>query len=374
MIPVFEPEVTEDDARAVADAVRRGEISGSFGSSIPSFEAAVARVVGTRHAVAVSSGTTALHLACVALGVRPGDEVLVSASTNIATALAVAHCGGVPVPVDSDDSRDGCWNLDVARLEALIGPRTVGVIAVHLFGHPVDMDALNAIARRRGLWVVEDCAESLGATMRGRWTGALSDVGCHSFYANKVVTTGEGGMLTTDRDDIAASARLHRNLGFREPRFVHDVLAFNYRMIGMQAALGLSQMARLEQVVAAKRLLADRYRSALRGVSGIRFPEEPSFGRSVHWMIAVEATPELSISRDALAAHLRSSGVETRTFFCPMNQQPALRALPQFRATECPVADRIWRTGLYLPSSPTLSDADIDVVVGAIASATKGRG
>ena len=205
MIPVFEPSIGDEEAEAVAAAVRRGEISGSFGEELPGFEREFADFVGASHGVAVTSGTAALNLAVAAAGIGPGDEVLVSASTNVATALAPYHCGAIPVPVDSEP--ETC-NLDLDLVESLITPRTKAIIPVHLFGHPVDMDRLLEIAQRHDLVVIEDCAESHGATVRGRMTGSFGDMACFSFYANKVITTGEGGMVMTDDDALAERLRL----------------------------------------------------------------------------------------------------------------------------------------------------------------------
>src|SRR5207302_5778052 len=196
---------------AVAAAVRRGEISGSFGESIPRFEEAFAAYCGCKYGIAVSSGTAALHLAVAALDLAAGDEILVSASTNIATALAAHHNKLVPIPVDSEP---GTWNLNLDLIEQLITPRTRGIIPVHLFGHPVDMDRLCQIAQKHGLIVIEDCAESHGATCRDRVTGSFGEMGCFSFYVNKVITTGEGGMIVTNNANLADRARLLRNLGF----------------------------------------------------------------------------------------------------------------------------------------------------------------
>ena len=194
MIPVFEPDIGEEEVAAVAEAIRRGEISGSFGESIPRFEKAFANYCGCKYGIAVSSGTAALHLAVAALDLEPGDEILVSASTNIATALAAYHNQLVPIPVDSEP---GTWNLNLDLIEELITPRTRAIIPVHLFGHPVDMDRLCQIAQKHGLIVIEDCAESHGATCRDRVTGSFGEMGCFSFYVNKVITTGEGGMIVT---------------------------------------------------------------------------------------------------------------------------------------------------------------------------------
>jgi perosamine synthetase len=366
MIPVFEPDISEEDVSAVADAVRRGEISGSFGESIPSFEREFAGYCGRRHGVAVTSGTTALQLAVAALGIGPGDEVLVSASTNVATALAVYHLGAVAVPVDSEDRT---WNLDVDLIEGLISPRTKAIIPVHLFGHPVPMDRLCEIAARHGLTVIEDCAESHGATWNGRRTGAFGELACFSFYANKIITTGEGGMIVTDDDALAERMRLLRNLAFAKPRFLHEQAGYNFRMTGMQAALGRSQLKRIDSFIAQKRRVAATYNRLLAGVKGLRTPPEIPGAMNVYWMYAATIGPEFGIDRDRLAEYLRGNGVETRTFFCPMNQQPFLRRQGGFRDVPCPVADRLWHAGLYLPSACSLSDDTIAKICGLIRGA-----
>jgi perosamine synthetase len=372
MIPVFEPEVTEADVEAVAAALRRGEISGSFGEALHRFEAEFAAYCGCKHGVAVSSGTTALHLAVAAAGIGRGDEVLVSASTNVATALAAYHNGAVPVPVDSEDVT---WNLDLDRIEPLVGPRTRAIIPVHLYGHPVDMDRLMELARRRGLVVIEDCAEAHGAKVRGRMAGSFGDMSCFSFYANKVITTGEGGMVTTNDDRLAEKLRLLRNLAFTTPRFRHVEAGYNFRMTGYQAAMGLSQLGRIEQVVEAKRRVARAYSERLAGTPGLRLPVELPWARNVYWMYAVVLEPDFGMSRDALAAHLKAEGIETRTFFCGMNGQPFLERQEGYRAVPCPVADRLWERGLYLPSSTRLGAAEIDAVAAAIrrAAGVSGR-
>jgi perosamine synthetase len=352
MIPVYEPSIGREEIEAVVSALQRGEISGSFGESTPEFERRFAELCGVRFGVAVSSGTTALQLAVRAAGIGPGDEVLVSASTNIATALAVVHNGAIPVPVDSEPLT---WNLDLDRVEALITSRTRAILPVHLYGHPVDMDRLGEIARRRSLIVIEDCAESHGATCRGKMTGSFGAMGCFSFYANKIITTGEGGMVVTDDEGHAEKLRLLRNLAFTTPRFRHEVAGFNFRMTGYQAAMGVAQCAKLERTVAEKRRVAADYNEFLAGLPGLQLPHEAAWARNVYWMYAVVVKPVFGVSRDELAARLRSAGVDSRTFFCPMNLQPCLQAIPGFRAEPCPVAEELWCSGLYLPSSPTLT-------------------
>ena len=356
MIPVYEPFIGEEEAEAVAQAVRAGEISGSFGENLPAFEREFADFVGSRHGVAVSSGTTALQLAVQALDIGPGDEVLVSASTNIATALAAFHNGAVAVSVDSERVT---WNLDLDLVDDLVTPRTKAIIPVHLFGHPVDMDALMAIAERHGLAVVEDCAESHGATVRGRQTGSFGAMSCFSFYANKIVTTGEGGMVLTDDDALADRLRLLRNLAFTQPRFFHEQPGHNFRMTGYQAAMGRVQVGKIDRILAEKRRVAAAYTRLLAEIPGITTPVEQPWAEHVYWMYGILVEDEFGLTRDEVAAALRERGVETRTFFCPMNLQPFLRDQSGFRDVPCPVAEELWQRGLYLPSSPSLSDDEV---------------
>jgi len=365
VIRVYEPFIGDEEADAVAAAVRAGEISGSFGSNLPAFEREFADFVGVRHGIATSSGTTALHLAVQALGVGPDDEVLVSASTNIATALAVYYQGAVPVPVDSERET---WNLDLDLIEDLVTEKTRAIIPVHLFGHPVDMDRLADIADRHGLAVVEDCAESHGATVRGRQAGSFGTASCFSFYANKIVTTGEGGMVLTDDDDLGERLRLLRNLAFGEPRFYHEFPGHNFRMTGYQAAMGRVQLAKIDRILAEKRRVAATYTRLLEDVPGIRTPVEQDWARHVYWMYAVLVEDEFGLTRDELSQALYERGIETRTFFCPMNLQPFLRDQTGFRDVPCPVGEELWHRGCYLPSSPSLSERQIAGVAQHIAA------
>lgn len=370
MIEVFEPIIGDEEIKAVEAALRRGEISGSFGESIPRFEQEFAAYCGCQHGIAVSSGSTALHLAVAAAGIGEGDEVLVSASTNIATALAVVHNGAIPVPVDSESLT---WNLDLDLIEGLITEKTKAIIPVHLYGHPVDMDALMEIARRHNLLVIEDCAESHGATCRGRMTGSFGDMACFSFYANKVITTGEGGMVTTNDDRLAERLRLLRNLAFTKPRFRHEEAGFNFRMTGYQAAMGSAQFAKIENILSEKRRVAHTYNNFLSDIEGLQRPHEADWAKNVYWMYAVVVHPEFGISRDELMSQLRGANIDTRTFFCPMNQQPCLQSLPDFRAVPCPVADGLWENGLYLPSTYSLSEQVIKQIADVVRSASASR-
>jgi perosamine synthetase len=367
-LSVHEPDIGEEEISAVVAALRRGEISGSFGEALPEFESKFATFVGCKYGVACTSGTTALQLAVRAAGIGRGDEVLVSASTNIATALAAYHNNAVTVPVDSEPVS---WNLNPALIEPLVTPRTRAIIPVHLFGHPVDMDRVCDIARKHNLVVIEDCAESHGATWRGRMTGSFGDMACFSFYANKIITTGEGGMVTTNDARLAENLRLLRNLAFGKPRFYHEVPGYNFRMTGYQAAMGLAQLEKIERFIADKRRVAHTYNRLLSGVSGLRLPAELPGAHNVYWMYAVVVESAFGLSRDQLASKLAERGIESRTFFCPMNQQPFLRAQEGFRDVPCPVADELWRSGFYLPSANRLSEDDIRFVCDAIKDAAR---
>jgi perosamine synthetase len=370
MIEVFDPIIGDEEIEAVVAALKRGEISGSFGQSIPAFEEGFANYVGCEYGVAASSGSTALHLAVAAAGIGAGDEVLVSSSTNIATALAVIHNGAIPVPVDSENVT---WNLDLDLIEGLITEKTKAIIPVHLYGHPVDMDRLMDIARQHNLLVIEDCAESHGATCRGKMTGSFGDMACFSFYANKVITTGEGGMVLTNNEQFAERLRLLRNLAFTKPRFRHEEAGFNFRMTGYQAAMGVAQLAKIDKILSEKRRVAQTYHQLLGDIEGLQLPFEAKWARNVYWMYAVVVQPEFGISRDELMAQLRQANIDTRTFFCSMNQQPCLQSQPGFRAVPCPVADSLWENGLYLPSTYSLSEPVLRQVADAVRTASESQ-
>ena len=365
MIPVFEPQIGPAETVAVLAALQRGEISGTFGTALEQFETEFAEYCGVRHAVAVNSGTAALQALVAAAGIGAGDEVLVSASTNIATALAAWHNGAVPIPVDSEAET---WNLDLELLPSLITPRTRAIIAVHLYGHPVDMDRLGEIARQHDLLLIEDAAQAHGATCRGRKTGGLGDAACFSFYANKVITTGEGGMVTTDDDGLAERVRLLRNLAFTKPRFRHEQAGFNFRMTGLQAALGVAQLGQIDEIIGRKREIARLYNKHLAATPGLKLPAEQPWAENVYWMYAVVVDTGFGVSRDQLAKRLRADGIDTRTFFCPMNLQPCF-STARTSQIACPVAERLWNSGLYLPSSLNLTEDTISHICSRVRAA-----
>ncbi len=365
-IPVFEPLLGEAEHAAVADALTRGAISGRIpGDYIGRFEELVSRQCGARHGVTTSTGTSALALAVAALGIAPGDEVLVPALTNIASAFAVVYAGATPVFLDSEPATG---NLDPALVAGKITPRTRAIMPVHLYGHPVDMDSVMAVAAEHGLSVIEDNAEAQGALYRGRPTGGIGHVGCLSFFVNKTITTGEGGMLVTSDEQIAQRARHLKNLGYSGPdKFHHEALAFNYPLTNVQAAIGVAQMTRFDEIVQRKRALASRYRQRLAAIPGLHLPTEQPWAQSTYWMTAIVLGDRMP-PRELVRARLSAEGIDTRTFFHPMHQQPVFVKMG-LGHDRLPVAEHLGQRGLYLPSGVTLTDADLDRVCAALRKA-----
>ena len=362
-IPVAEPLLGQEELELVADCVRSGWIS-SKGEYIGRFEEEFARYCGCKYGVAVHNGTVALHLALVALGVGPGDEVIMPDLTFIATANAVIYTGAKPVYVDVHPRY---WCMDPEKVEERITDRTKAIIPVHLYGHPCDMDAIRDIAEDHGLYVVEDAAEAHGAEYKGRKVGSLSDVACFSFYGNKIITTGEGGMCVTDNEELAEKMRLLRNHGM-DPnrRYWHIMVGFNYRMTNIQAAIGLAQLKKLDKFIEVKRRNARLYSSLLEDVKGIVLPPEEPWAKSVYWLYSILIEDDFGMSRDELMRFLEEHGVETRPFFNPIHIMPPYRTGESF-----PVTERLARTGINLPSSVKLTEEEIEYVANLIREASK---
>ena len=369
MIPVSEPWLGERERAYVDACVESGWIS-SAGEFLERFESDWAAYCGRRHGVAVANGTVALQLGIAALRLEPGDEVIMPSFTIISCALAVLYSGAVPVVVDSDPET---WCMDVGAVEAAITSRTRAIMPVHIYGHPIEMDPLLSLARRHGLQVVEDAAEAHGAEYLvdnvWRRCGGFGDLSCFSFYANKIVTTGEGGMVLTDDDKLAERLRQLRNLGFGPRRFVHDVLGFNFRMTNLQAAVGVAQVERVDETITHKRRVASAYTERLRDVEGLQLPVERSWARNVYWMYGVVLGSGVDISVDSLQDELRTRGVETRPFFLGLHEQPVLRERGLFADAQLPTCELLARRGLYLPSSPQLSEAEIEHISTSLAEA-----
>lgn len=357
-IPIAEPSLGEREVELVADAVRSGWVS-SIGEYVTAFEAELARRCGVEHAIATSNGTTALHLALAVAGIGPGDEVVVPSLTFVATAAAVRYVGGMPVLADSDPAH---WCLDPTDAARRITERTRAVVAVDLYGHPADMDALGELAREHDIVLVEDAAESLGADYRGRPAGSLGRLGVLSFYGNKLITTGEGGAVLTDDSTLAERARLLRDHAMDpKRRYWHGEIGFNYRITNMQAALGVAQLERLDEFLERKRALAAAYRSGLQDLPGVTLQEEADWATSSWWMTTLRIDPERGVGRDELAARLRADGVDSRPAFVPLHLLPHLR-----QDGALPVAEAVGTQGLSLPSSTSLSNAELEYVIGAV--------
>lgn len=371
-IPVCEPFLTGKEMEYVMDCLRTNWIS-SAGKYVNEFEQRFAEYIGCKYGISTTSGTTALHLALAALKIGRGDEVIVPAFTMIAPVFAVVYTGAKPVLVDADPET---WNIDVNKIEEKITPNTKAIIPVHIYGHPCDMDPIMEIAEKYNLWVIEDAAEAHGAEYKGKKVGSFGHVSCFSFYANKIITTGEGGMVVTNDEKIAERARRLKDQAYSpERRFLHTDIGFNYRMTNIQAAIGLAQLEHIDEFVEMRRRNAYLYNSRLKDVPGITLPPEKEWAKNVYWMysILIEEN-EFGMSRDELMEKLKERGIETRTFFIPMHEQPAFLNLGLFKGERYPVAESLGKQGLYLPSSTGLKKEEIeyicDVVRGIHANST----
>jgi perosamine synthetase len=351
-LPVAEPSLGERELLYVSECVLTGWVS-SAGPFVTRFEELFAKFTRTSHAIAVANGTAALHLALLGLGIGQGDEVIVPTLTFVATANAVSYTGARPVFVDSEPST---WTIDTKLIEEAITARTKAIVVVHLYGHPAHLDAIFDVAARHGLPVVEDAAEAHGALYNGSPVGGLGAVGVFSFYGNKIVTTGEGGMLVTNDDELAEKVRLLRAHGMSsERRYWHPVLGYNYRLTNIQAALGVAQMERIDELVAAKRRVARLYAEGLGGVPGIELPPEAVWASSVYWLYSVLVDEDaFGMSRDELIDRLAAEGLETRPVFTPLHLQPLYTT-----GAHLPVAEHLAATGLSLPSAAGLSEEQV---------------
>jgi perosamine synthetase len=366
-IPMAAPVVGEKECLYAMEAIRSGWIS-SVGRYVAEFEETFSHYCGAKYGIAVTSGTAALHLALAVLGVGRDDEVILPPITHIACANMVTLTGAKPVLVDCDPTT---WCIDPTKLQEKITPRTKAIMVVHLYGHPADMDAILAIADKHGLFVIEDAAEAHGAEYKGRKVGSLGHIGCFSFYANKIITTGEGGMLITNDATLANRARKLRDQAYeKDRRFWHRELGFNYRMTNVQAAIGLAQMERIEEFINIRRKNARLFNELLADLQGITLPPEAPWAKNVYWMYSILVEQDFGMSRDDLMAYLKRKGIDSRPFFFPIHLQPLYEQ--QFKEERYPVAEELSRKGMNLPSGNELTQEEVQYIAEAIKSAPRG--
>jgi len=339
------------------DCIQSGWVS-SKGAYVERFENELAAWCGTQYGVVTSSGTAALHLALLALGIGPGDEVIVPALTYVATANVIIYTGAKPIFVDVDKET---WNIALEQIPCYITPRTRAIMAVHLYGHPLDMDILQVIAQRYGLWIIEDASEALGAFTHGRRVGSIGHIGCFSFFGNKPITTGEGGCLVTDSALFAAKARSLRNQAQADSVYWHTQVGYNYRMTNLQAAVGVAQLERVDQFINARHDIVSWYGHHFMNVPGLSLYHEPSWGQSVCWMYSILVKPPFRMSRDALIALLKRYEIESKPFFVPLPCLPAYRDSRSYPAAECLAAD-----GISLPTSVRLTERQVAYIANIV--------
>ena len=359
-IPVNVPLLDGNELRYLQDCIESGWIS-SDGPFVRQFEERMAARVNRKHGIAVCNGSMALDAAIAALGLQEGDEVIMPTFTIISCAAAVIRAGAKPVLVDSDPLT---WNMDVTRIEERITPRTKAIMVVHIYGLPVDMAPVMDLARTYGLQVIEDAAQMHGQTYGQSPCGSFGTLSTFSFYPNKHVTTGEGGMIVTDDDDLAERCRSLRNLCFQPSRrFVHEELGWNLRMTNLQAALGLAQLERLDEFIDRKRHMGRRYMQLLSKLPGLELAlPQTAYAENIYWIFGLILTEEVPFDAEAMIRRLADLGIGSRPFFWPMHEQPVFRKMGLFHGERYPVAERLARRGFYIPSGLALTDAQMQRV------------
>jgi perosamine synthetase len=360
-IPVNEPSLDGNERKYLLECIDTGWIS-SEGPFIRRFEEEFAKRVGRKFGVAVANGSVAIDAAVAALGIGPGDEVIMPTFTIISCAAAVVRAGAIPVLVDCDPTT---WNMDVDQVESRITSRTRAIMPVHIYGLPTDMGKLLDIAKRHSLAIIEDAAEMHGQTYRDQPCGSFGEISTFSFYPNKHITTGEGGMIVTDDPALAERCRSLRNLCFKpEQRFVHDELGWNFRMTNLQAALGVAQLERLSDFVERKRTMGRVYTEHFSQLTQVELPHaRTDFAANIYWVYGLVLKDEVPFDAKAAMSKLAEVGVGTRPFFWPMHEQPVFRRRGMFEGERYPVAERLARRGFYIPSGLALTTAQLEEVV-----------
>ena len=357
-IPVNTPLLDGNEKKYLIECIDTGWIS-SEGPFIKRFEEGFAAKMGRKHGVAMSNGSVALDAAAIALDLQPGDEVIMPTFTIICCASAITRTGAVPVLVDADPVT---WNMDVSQIEAKITSKTRAIMVVHIYGLPVDMDKVLGLAQKYDLRIIEDAAEQHGQHYKGRPVGSFGDISCFSFYPNKHITTGEGGMVATDDSKLAERCRALRNLCFEpERRFVHHELGYNYRMTNIQAALGVAQLERMDEFVAKKRRIGAMYNELLREVTGLQLGlPRTDYAENIYWIYGVILKEEVPFDAAEAIKRLAQVGVGARPFFWSMHEQPVFKKMGLFEGERHPVAERIARRGFYVPSGLGLTERQIE--------------
>lgn len=366
MIPVNEPVIGEKEKSYVAECLDTGWIS-SGGRFIPEFEKEFAKYCGRKFGVAVNNGTNALIAALRALNLPKGSKVIIPTFTIISCALACIYNDLVPVFVDSEPET---WNMDINKIEDKIDDKTKALMAVHIYGHPLDMDKITQIAREYSLYVIEDFAEAIGSQYRKKRCGGFGDISCASFYANKTITTGEGGICLTDDPGISEKLQGIRNLCFQpHPRFVHEEPGFNFRMTNIQAAIGLGQLERIDQLVKKKIGTGQAYNRLLKELQEkdiLQLPKEKPWAKNIYWMYGVVLNNKLGIKAAEIQNRLAEKSVQTRPFFYPMHLQPVFRSMTWYKKEKLEVSENLYNYGFYLPSGLALKTEDIEQVARAL--------
>jgi len=366
LIPVNQVLLDGNEKKYLDQCIESGWIS-SEGPFVRQFEEQFAARMGRKHGIAVSNGSVALDVAVSAFGLGPGDEVIMPTFTIISCAAAVLRAGARPVLVDSDPLT---WNMQAEQVRARLTPRTKAIMLVHIFGLPVDADPIRRLAAEHGILVLEDAAEMHGQTYKGRPCGGLGEISTFSFYPNKHVTTGEGGMILTDDERLTEKCRSLRNLCFQnKKRFVHEDLGWNFRMSNLQAALGVAQLERLDEFVSRKRRMGNLYTRLLADMPGLQLPlASVEYAENIYWVYGLLLEERVGFDAEEAMRRLRALGVETRPFFWPMHEQPVLRRRGLFAGESYPVAERLARRGFYLPSGLGISETQIKQVAASVRS------
>lgn len=360
-IPVNEPLLNGNEKKYLCECIDTGWIS-SEGPFVKEFEQKMSAAVDRKYGIAVSNGTAALEVAVQALGIGEGDEVIMPTFTIISCAMAVTKLGAIPVLVDSDPCT---WNMNVDEIEAKITDKTKAIMAVHLYGLPVEMNKLLELAKKYHLKVIEDAAEMHGQTYYGKPCGSFGDISTFSFYPNKHITTGEGGMIVTDDEELAERCRTLRNLCFRKDvRYVHDEISDNYRFTNLQAAVGLAQLERLDEFVERKREMGRYYTDRLKDVRGLTLPiEKTDYADNIYWVYGIVLNKDIQADNGKVQKLLAEEGIGCRTFFWCMHEQPVYRRQGMFANEAYPNAEYLARKGFYIPSGLALTREQMDRVV-----------